>query len=66
MRIQSTLVGALLVLALAPAPADAAFIYSPNSTFLTQEGNSNNVVFKHTDGRTQWVFSAHPEGLRPS
>ena len=66
MRSQSALVGVLIALALAPASADAAFIYSPNSTFLTQEGNVNNAVFKHTDGRTQWVFSAHPEAIRLS
>ena len=66
MQIQSTLVGALMALAIAPASADAAYIYSPNSTFLTQAGNSNNVVFKHTDGRNQWVFSAHPEAIRLS
>ena len=65
MRIQSTLVGALMALALAPASADAAFIYSPDSGVLTQEGNGNNVVFKHTDGRNQWVFKAAIFGATP-
>ncbi len=65
MQFQSTLAGALMALALAPASADAAFIYSPNAASQTQEGNGNNVVFKHTDGRNQWVFKAEIFGSTP-
>lgn len=65
LRFQTTLAGAVLALALAPTAADAAYIYSPGPAFETQEGNVNNVVFKHTDSRTQWVFKSAIFGATP-
>ena len=65
MRLQSTLAVTLLALALVPTAADAAYIYTPGAAFETQEGNSNNVVFKHTDSRTQWVFRSSLFGTVP-
>ena len=65
MRLQTTLAGAFLALTLAPSSVQAAYIYSPNNGVLTSEGNANNVVFKHADSRTQWVFKSSIFGPTP-
>ena len=65
MRLQTTLAGTLLALALAPTAANAAYIYTPNNGVLTSEGNANNIVFKHTDSRSQWIFKSSIFGESP-
>lgn len=38
-------------------PASADYVYGPDASYATTEGNFNNVVFAHDDNHIQWVFS---------